>query len=434
MIDLRTSLESANIPPSPIRYPPVSRGRRAGRTFVRTILSQASICAVLIAAGTILVGRAATTEKKETKAQTWAKLTFKNGSVGEELADFPLLVRLDETRIKYGDARPGGTNLRFMDADGVTELSREIETWNPTGTSIVWVKVPRIEKAGAHDHIYMFLDEVRDATAGLGSVWNDAYLGVWHFDGLNDSSRYRHKGKNHGSESVEAYIGRGRSFPIDESRYIEVEHSNGANHPLNLHRGKRYTFSCWVWSEEEKSANHYGILLGKGNYVVQYTFFLKPHGFTRVAMGLPPRVSFEWHAAGAEWKEETAISELRTRYRAWDYIVIDLHEDWMPDRIYVNGAKSDLRIRRRKPDGSFKEEGEYLHGYKERPILEDNFFVDMNVMIGARKCHGRPCVGFDGRIDEMRLMGGARLSDSWIEADYQSQSDSFIEYSVAARP
>ena len=39
--------------------------------------------------------------------------------------------------------------LRFIDDDGITELSYEVEKWNSSGDSYIWVKVPLIENTSS---------------------------------------------------------------------------------------------------------------------------------------------------------------------------------------------------------------------------------------------------------------------------------------------
>src|SRR5262249_15113409 len=71
------------------------------------------------------------------------KISFDNTTNAEDLVDFPVLVELDSSRIDYAQTLPGGRDLRFADRAGHL-LSYEIEAWNPTGVSTVWVRVPLI--------------------------------------------------------------------------------------------------------------------------------------------------------------------------------------------------------------------------------------------------------------------------------------------------
>ncbi|MBX4187907.1 MAG: DUF2341 domain-containing protein, partial [Candidatus Doudnabacteria bacterium] len=72
------------------------------------------------------------------------KITFDNSASSENLQDFPVYIQLDSSRVDYAQTQNSGQDIRFIDADGSTVLSYEIEFWNEAGTSTVWVKVPQI--------------------------------------------------------------------------------------------------------------------------------------------------------------------------------------------------------------------------------------------------------------------------------------------------
>ena len=82
------------------------------------------------------------------------ELTFDNSSRAEHLIDFPVLVKLDATRIDYGQTQDNGEDLRFFDGTGTRPLAHEIELWDESGTSYVWVKVPPDRRRLGHrlDH------------------------------------------------------------------------------------------------------------------------------------------------------------------------------------------------------------------------------------------------------------------------------------------
>src|SRR5262245_671420 len=96
--------------------------------------------------------------------------------VAASLTDVPVLVRLDPSRIDYALTKTGGADLRFTDASG-TELAHQITRWDPTGTSIVWVKLPGLA-AGAV--FYLEIGGV-EHTVDPVPVWS-AYTAVFHFD------------------------------------------------------------------------------------------------------------------------------------------------------------------------------------------------------------------------------------------------------------
>ncbi|MGN0855494.1 MAG: DUF2341 domain-containing protein [Kiritimatiellia bacterium] len=105
-----------------------------------------------------------------------------------ELTDFPLMVKLSAASpegFSYDDCT--GENLRFADADG-NILPHEIDTWNPEGTSIVWVRVPTL--SGTATELTMLWGNDGDGYEPTASdVWTPSgHNAVWHFSGNGNDS------------------------------------------------------------------------------------------------------------------------------------------------------------------------------------------------------------------------------------------------------
>ena len=95
------------------------------------------------------------------------------------VADFPALVRLSTAidGFSYSDfLQSNGADLAFVDSEG-NVLPHEIDTWNPGGESLVWVKVPSLS-AGAAIRACYGSSAYAPAVAAT-NVWN-GYTGVWH--------------------------------------------------------------------------------------------------------------------------------------------------------------------------------------------------------------------------------------------------------------
>jgi hypothetical protein len=83
------------------------------------------------------------------------KIRFNNAGQAA-LAGFPVLVRLDSTRVEYFRTQDLGQDIRFVDADDSTPLAHEIELWNEAGSSYVWVRVSQINGSSGSDFIWMY--------------------------------------------------------------------------------------------------------------------------------------------------------------------------------------------------------------------------------------------------------------------------------------
>jgi hypothetical protein len=109
------------------------------------------------------------------------RVSFDNLGRAEALTDFPVLVVLEADRIEYAACQAGGADLMFVDSDERTVLPHEIERWVPGGTSVVWVRVPRIPAHTDSDFIWMAYGSARTVTTqNRAGVWDRAFVGVWH--------------------------------------------------------------------------------------------------------------------------------------------------------------------------------------------------------------------------------------------------------------
>ena len=117
------------------------------------------------------------------------KFTVAGYNGGTEVqTDFPVLVRISEAGISgfhYSDFYADGSDLSlvdigFVDAEG-NGLAYDIDTWNPSGESLVWVKLPRMTNGTEFAMWYRCSKTGKELNDD--SVWAD-YTGVWH---LNES-------------------------------------------------------------------------------------------------------------------------------------------------------------------------------------------------------------------------------------------------------
>lgn len=118
------------------------------------------------------------------------KVSLNNLYEGETLNDFPLLIKLSPSissgNIDYSLCSSGGADLRFKDSS-LNALSYEIESWDPSGYSYIWVKVPTI--SSINDYIWLYFDSSNPQDrSDPKSVWSNRYVGVWHGASLAEST------------------------------------------------------------------------------------------------------------------------------------------------------------------------------------------------------------------------------------------------------
>ena len=116
------------------------------------------------------------------------KFTVAGYQGGSEVqTNFPVLVRLSTaiSGFTYSDFYADGSDLSlvdigFVDAEG-NGLAYEIDTWNPSGESLVWVNLPRMTNGTEFAMWYRSSKTGKELNSD--NVWAD-YTGVWH---LNES-------------------------------------------------------------------------------------------------------------------------------------------------------------------------------------------------------------------------------------------------------
>ena len=95
------------------------------------------------------------------------------------LSDFPALVRLPP-EVAAGTAKDG-VDLRFAGVDG-EPFDYDIDTWNPEGESLVWVRVPRL---APDTPAYVYWGNPRVWPQNQEDTWSRGFAAVWH---LNDKT------------------------------------------------------------------------------------------------------------------------------------------------------------------------------------------------------------------------------------------------------
>jgi hypothetical protein len=92
------------------------------------------------------------------------------------------MVKLNSSRVNYSDIKAGGDDLRFYDAN-CNLIPYEIERWNTSGDSTIWVKVPSIAATSNASFIWMSYGK-SSAPAGQNktAVWDSNYVGVYHLE------------------------------------------------------------------------------------------------------------------------------------------------------------------------------------------------------------------------------------------------------------
>jgi VCBS repeat-containing protein len=110
------------------------------------------------------------------------KLVLNNQDQTSALNNFPVMVKLNSSRVNYSDIKANGDDLRFYDS-ACNLIPYEIERWNTAGDSTVWVKVPTIAASSNSSFIWMSYGKASATNAqNKTAVWDSNYVGVYHFE------------------------------------------------------------------------------------------------------------------------------------------------------------------------------------------------------------------------------------------------------------
>lgn len=146
----------------------------------------------------------------------WARrraLTVDAAAVTEALVEVPIRVRLDASRIDYAAVVDGGADLRFIAEDGATELAYEVERWDESGDSEIWLRAPLVPAGGAPTVWMYYGNPAAPAGANPTEVWDSSFVSVHHLADLADATGNPHDGEGAGLPADAAgRIGRGRFF------------------------------------------------------------------------------------------------------------------------------------------------------------------------------------------------------------------------------
>ena len=172
----------------------------------------------------------------------------------EVLNDFPVLVRLstDIPHFSYDKCHSNGEDVTFCLPDG-TPLAREIDTWNPEGESLIWVRLPELQQGT--EFKCEFYDPSITAQPPCqtdGSVWRPSgYIAVWHMNEPNarDSTGLGNDGSAGANVNAEGFIGTAQAFDGTANRM---------NCGTTLDSAFTAGFSIETWARPEEFPDYQG--------------------------------------------------------------------------------------------------------------------------------------------------------------------------------
>ncbi len=313
-------------------------------------------------------------------------LTFSGYAGSAQLTNFPVLVRLAENSpvgFSYSQLATDASDLSFADASA-NMIPCEVETWNPSGESCVWVRVPALTSATT---IRMRWGDPEvttpSAAQAKGAVWAPAdYAGVWHFaeedgtayDSTTNALDATADGTATGEMVISTNAAAGFARTISstgKSNYFTVPNYNSL--------GLGGSFTVGGWFKAMAIVNNGRVFCRKKSYTDANGWEIQWNSSSASAPTATPRGASASSNGGAKTLGVSLMA-------GWAHLV------WVFDgtsaKTYANGA---------------------LVGENTIAEATDNGRV-LTFMSAA---------AYTGAIDEFRLQDGAASAD-WIQAEYDT--------------
>ena len=117
-------------------------------------------------------------------------ITIDRDKIDEKLTNFPVLVKIGSA---IGSKCDDGDSIRFIGTDNSTEYYYEIEKWDSSGDSYVWVNITSISSTADTTFLMYYNNSAASDNQNPSNVW-DNFEAVYHlgeayaldFDGSND--------------------------------------------------------------------------------------------------------------------------------------------------------------------------------------------------------------------------------------------------------
>ena len=357
-----------------------------------------------------------------------ATLTVSGYTGSTTLENFPVLVRITEydfstgrgiEGFSYSDCAADGADLSFVAADGETILPHEIDTWETTGESLVWVRLPSL--SGTDTTFTMRWADDDPPPVTKSDVWTGAgYKSVWHLDIANSAT----------ADAVAGYAGTVRN----PSAYCGA----GAGLLGGGYHNEDNVDNC----HNVCTTNVAGFTPVSGT--ATYSAWAKQIGGT-AANGFPDQATYPkikwasaWGNCGAIWNSKNGGNAVGTGIE----LCLEGKAN-MINTMYVRDSKATIGTL--TMDTIYDKQWHYLvvtyDGTTRRfyvdgviqPSFTGSYTIGTpagTVRMGARDDANKDCV-WTGDLDEMRFRGACSSAD-WISAEYANiASDTFIVYGPA---
>lgn len=314
------------------------------------------------------------------------------------LENFPVLVRLthgvggfDATTVT--DA----SEIRFADANG-NMIPHEVDTWNPSGESTIWVSLPEISGTSTKFTMYWHPAGGQQTALTASRVWTQAgYLGVWHFSPATNRVYANSAQPEHyatasvaGTEGTDGVVGGYVQFPSGATTFVNdsIAWAGYTTHMTcefwvdRQDKGDARIFGSGTSYDQGASIYMSGYISGNCMHCGQKSDLIPSTGWRHVSVNFSATT------------QANALADGETAYTFWRA-------------------------------GGYPYDGQYGCFYHN--VNEGTSYADYHAL--SLTSHGDGGSQFLGYADEFRLRGENSTAE-WMQANYDTQAPStdFLTY------
>ena len=329
-------------------------------------------------------------------------ITVSGYSGSETLTDFPVLVRLSPTTVggfRYADCAADGSDIRFLAADD-TPLPFEVDTWDPEGESLFWVKLPTLAK----DTVFKLSYGDADApSAPSANIWAaSGYEGVWHLGetsgtAANSSTNDWFTGTPSGAGAAvmvgeTGRVGTGRCLGTS----AKLSYMNFTDYLANgLDLGSTFTFSGWYYVTEQCGSSKWTRLVARSNDTKSGGLL---DGWGAHLNTTTTSLSVHNGVTSDELKAD--FDDIKNRWVHFSFVFSETSAT-----VYVDGESKAT---------------DAISGVKQ---------TSASRFLAVGNTTGSQDAWLAGTLDEARMSSVARSAD-WTKAEYDTVAADFLSYGV----
>jgi len=313
--------------------------------------------------------------------------------IEDDFTDFPVLVYLNSSRINWAHVQDDLDDLRFINADEITQLYAELENYTVNSEAWIWVKIPVIYSMGIPEFNQVFYLYYGNPSVSSWwnpeDVWDSSAVMVQHmYDNpdtshIMDSTSYSNDGtKKRANEPIETVSGKIDSAQIFDGLNDKVE-CGGAQLDMPTND---FTISAWIKMTGIIGAHD---IMGKESY--NGTF----HGYSLCIVGSTPIFFTDYN--NYRYFSSNLIPGI------YAHLVVTITVGNLPN-CYFNGI-----LNNNGSGGSGR--ANIGSGINPFTIGYNEYYFSY----------------VDATIDEVRVYNVAKSAE-WIKADYYSSSNNLLLY------